>query len=508
MLAVVKSAASFGIQAAPILVEVDIAQGLPGFAMVGLPENTVKEARVRVQAAIGNSGFLFPMGKITVNLAPAHVRKEGTGFDFPMAMAMMAAQGVIPMEKLQDTFFFGELSLSGEIKSVRGAISVAEVALDLGAKRIMVAPENGAEAALVEGIEVRAVKTFKDAVEFLLQGDDSKAPVVVRRPQVPNPEDLLDLSDVRGQHQARRALEIAAAGGHNILFVGGPGSGKTMMARRLPGILPELSAKEALEVTRIHSAAGLTLGGSLVSQRPFRAPHHSTTRAGMVGGGSGIPRPGELSLAMKGVLFLDELPEFSRHVLEVLRQPLESGEVILSRANGTIRYPAEFMLVAAMNPCPCGNFGTAKRVCRCGPNDMYRYRAKLSAPLLDRIDIHIEVPPVDLMSLQSSKDGEASKSVRERVAKARARQRLRLQSGALNATMDRKAIVQWATPSAAGSNLLANAIDRMGLSARAHDRILRVARTIADLEESTQIDVPHVAEAVQYRSCDRLAMAA
>lgn len=508
MLAVVKSAASSGIHAAPILVEVDIAQGLPGFAMVGLPENTVKEARVRVQAAIGNSGFLFPMGKITVNLAPAHVRKEGTGFDFPMAMGILAAQGIIPEDKFKDVFFFGELSLSGEVKSVRGALSAAEVALQVGAKRILVAPENGPEAALVDGIEVRAVSSFHDAVEFLLHDDNEKAPIVKKREESSREEEDLDLCDVRGQYQARRALEIAAAGGHNILFVGGPGSGKTMMARRLPGILPALSHKEALEVTRIHSAAGLTLGGTLVNKRPFRAPHHSVTRAGMVGGGSGIPRPGELSLAMKGVLFLDEMPEFSRHVLEVLRQPLESGEVILSRANGSIRYPAEFMLVAAMNPCPCGNFGTPRRVCRCGPNDMYRYRSKLSAPLLDRVDIHIEVPPVDLVALQGSKNGESSKDVRQRVVAARNLQKARLPQGQLNATMDRRAIVQFATPSHQGRQLLANAMDRMGLSARAHDRILRVARTIADLASSDVIDVPHIAQAIQYRSCDRLANAA
>ena len=508
MLAVVNCATVFGIDAIPIQVEVDIASGLPGFATVGLPENSVKEARVRVQAAIGNSDYLFPSGKITVNLAPAHLRKEGTGFDFPIALGILAAQGLIPIERLAKTFVLGELSLSGQVRPVRGVLAAAQVAFEQGCKCMLVAKENGAEAALVEGLEVRSVETFRDAAQFLVTEDDARAPIA--KPQIaePNLEFELDLADVRGQYQARRALEVAAAGGHNLIMIGGPGSGKTMMARCLPTILPPLNHLQALEVTRIHSAAGLTLGGGLIQQRPFRAPHHSMTRAGLIGGGNGIPRPGELSLATHGVLFLDELPEFSRNVLEVLRQPLESGEVVLSRANATLKYPAKIMLIAAMNPCPCGNYGSPRKKCRCSMQDITRYKSRLSGPLLDRIDLHIEVPPVDLIALQNSEPGESSQDVMLRVCAAREAQKLRLGESKLNGNMTKAQLVHTATPTLGGQKLLGMAVDRLGLSARAYDRVLRVARTIADLSKSPVVDAPHIGEAIQYRGDERMLLAA
>ncbi len=508
MLAIVHSATVFGIDAIPIQVEVDISSGLPGFATVGLPENSVREARVRVQAAITNCGFTFPNGRITVNLAPANVRKEGTGFDLPIALGILAATGAIPEDTLANHFVLGELSLSGEVKPVRGVLAAAQAAFEQKSTCMLVAPENGEEASLIKGLEVRTIATFKDAIEYLTTKDEKFAPRAFPSTTIQSLEPELDLADVRGQYQARRALEIAAAGGHNILFVGGPGSGKTMMARRLPGILPELSEAEAMQVTRIHSVAGLTLGGGLIRQRPFRAPHHSTTRAGLVGGGSGIPRPGELSLATNGVLFLDELPEFSRHVLEVLRQPLESGEVILSRANCSLRYPAKIMLVAAMNPCPCGHYGSPRRKCRCSYHDILRYKAKLSGPLLDRIDLHIDVPPVELHALQSGSSGESSAQVRERVEKTRQVQQERLGYGVTNANMSRAQLVKYATPTQSGKNLLTTAMERLGLSARAYDRTLRVARTIADLDFSEITDAAHVGEAIQYRGEDQKLLAA
>lgn len=509
MLAIIHCATVLGIDAVPIQVEVDIANGLPGFATVGLPENTVKEARVRVQSAISNSDYVFPMGRITVNLAPANLRKDGTGFDFPIALGILAAQGLIPQERIKDTFVLGELSLSGQVRPVRGVLAAAQVALEQGFKSMLVAKENGPEAALVEGLSVRTVETFRDAAQFLVTGDEERAPIA--KPQVieSSSELELDLTDVRGQYQARRALEVAAAGGHNLIMSGGPGSGKTMMARCLPSILPAMNHTQALEVTRIHSAAGLTLShGGLIQQRPFRAPHHSMTRADLIGGGNGIPRPGELSLASHGVLFLDELPEFSRNVLEVLRQPLESGEVVLSRSNATLKYPAKIMLVAAMNPCPCGNYGSPKKKCRCSMTDITRYKSRLSGPLLDRIDLHIEVPPVDLVALQNSEPGESSEVVRARVCQARELQKSRLGESKLNANMTKAQLVQTATPTLGGQKLLGMAVERLGLSARAYDRVLRVARTIADLAGSAVVDTFHVGEAIQYRGDERMLLAA
>lgn len=503
----VTSATLVGVEAVPVAVEVDVTGGLPTVAIVGLADAAVREARVRVQSAIQNSRLTFPAGRISVNLAPAHLRKDGTGFDLPIALGILAAQGVLERRALESTLVIGELSLSGEVRPVRGVLAAAEAARQAGLARVVVAPENAEEAALVSGVEVRAVRTLSAAVAWFRARDEGAAPRVVATPAPPYDDLPLDLADVRGQPLARRALEIAAAGGHNLLFIGGPGSGKTMLARRLPGILPPLADEEAMEVTRIHSVAGLSRGG-LMRTRPFRAPHHSTTPAGLVGGGSGMPRPGEISLAHRGVLFLDELPEFQRATLEVLRQPLEASEVVVARAWGSIRFPARSQLVCAMNPCPCGHLSDPRKRCRCSAHDVARYRARISGPLLDRIDLHVDVPPVELRDLESLTPGEPSAAVRARVQEARARQEQRLGAGRTNAMMTSRELAETARPDDEGRALLRRAVERLGLSARAYERMLRVSRTLADLDGEPTVRARFVQEALFFRGLEQVGLAA
>jgi magnesium chelatase family protein len=491
----VTSSTVLGVQATPCHVEVDIAGGLPSFDVVGLAEAAVREARVRVRGAVCHAGFSFPVGRIAVNLAPAHLRKDGTGFDLPIAVAVLAAHGDVPAARLGDALLVGELSLDGTVRPVRGALLAAEAARRSGRKVVVVAADNGAEAALVGGVEVRMVRHLRDVIAWL-KGDDRAAPVAVPRAD-DDATALPDLADVRGQPFARRAVEIAAAGGHHVLLVGGPGAGKTMLARRLPGLLPPMTDDEALEVTRIASVAGLNIGGGLVRRRPFRAPHHSTTSAGLVGGGAPMARPGELSLAHRGVLFLDELPEFQRATLEMLREPLESGEVALSRAAGVVVYPARAVVVAAMNPCPCGQLGQARQRCRCSAVDVTRYQARVSGPLLDRLDLHVDVPPVDLSSLSSSQPGEPTAVVAARVAAARAVQQAR--QAKPNGQLEPADLLRHAALDDEGRALVVRAVERLGLSGRGYDRVRRVARTIADLDGSDAVRAVHVAEALQLR---------